>query len=108
MQYSLLVAFTLLLLGIIQGDLISTLSYAPNVGMKQPDEKLHVVVPLLTSSYDTECANYCTHRGSVFRYLHEIHAIRVRYDHLQGHRVRSVLREKLHAVSLGKCYKQKD
>lgn len=57
----------LILLGCIRGDLILSSSYSPTVGMKQPDENLHIVIPLAIAASDTECANYCTQRGGIFR-----------------------------------------
>ena len=43
------------------------LSFTPNVGLTQPNSELHTVVKLSTSALQTECANYCAHRGALFR-----------------------------------------
>ena len=61
----LLVLFALVCL--VWGNEITPFTFTPNIGLVQPDVQLHTVVKLSTSALVTECANYCAHRGSLFR-----------------------------------------
>ena len=56
---------------LVLGNEITPHTFTPNVGIVQPDAQLHTMVKLSTSALATECANYCAHRGSLFRYVHK-------------------------------------
>ena len=60
-----LVSFGLFM--VVSSNGISQLSFEPNIGLIQPNTELHTVVKLSTSALQTECANYCAHRGDLFR-----------------------------------------
>ena len=63
--YKLIAAF-LTTFCVVQSQ-VTQLSFTPNVGLTQPNSELHTVVKLSTSALQTECANYCAHRGALFR-----------------------------------------
>ena len=52
---------------LVSSNGITQLSFEPNIGLIQPNNELHTVVKLSTSALQTECANYCAHRGALFR-----------------------------------------
>jgi hypothetical protein len=58
-----------ILLDASQGNTFTHYAFSPKIGVWQADENHHTVVDLATSAVDTECADYCTHRGSLFRYV---------------------------------------
>ena len=67
LKVSLLVVIVTNLTCIVYCQNIIQESYVPYIGKYQTEENLHAVAPLLTNHIDTECANYCSLRGSQFR-----------------------------------------
>merc|ERR1711976_177397 len=62
-------SFTFVLLHIANCQSTIDQSYIPYLGIIHKDESTHSVAPLVTDYTETECANYCSLRGSQFRDL---------------------------------------